>query len=239
MMEWFAKLFEDKKFLTYAIKVCAIFGPGFLAIGYFERQAFIELDWLKLVSLSGIFSVAFTLPLFVLLFVFVNLDPWMLGTRLGHKARKLTNARREAVSLAGDTDGLTKDEIKRLQVVEKKIDKTYSEIIDLKKEVDSLHTDLYSVVTIAWIYFIILFVVVAYCVAVDYIFVLNITFRELVYLLGWFFYVGTSLMTCGLWMLLSPKRFVARRWMRVILQVMGATLAVVGLFVAWKHAQFN
>ncbi len=75
-MDFLGKIFEDKKIFVAVIKISLLFGPGFIAVGYFNQQAFIELDWLKLLSIAALFTATFTLPTMIVLWVLKVLLLW-------------------------------------------------------------------------------------------------------------------------------------------------------------------
>ena len=90
---------EDERVFKNIFKASCYFFPGFLLIFFYDRNLFMQLDWLKLVTLSLIYTIMLSLPSIIFSWASMNL-PIFNDIRILKKysnRNKIVNKKNEAL----------------------------------------------------------------------------------------------------------------------------------------------
>lgn len=199
----FGKILENKKLFETIIKFCLLIAPGFLAIGYFKREIFLELDWLKLVSVSVLFTLALVGPSLIVVWMVHNIFPRLPWWKL---KRRIRQAEIENISLGSrllqslgeiESNSSEKADAKALIAKNKKLMKRIQNAKDdidaANEKASTLSYDLLDILTNYWIYPFSLLIFVLLYMWKSYFLGQHIAFKGLVGELMPFFYLPAPL----------------------------------------------
>ncbi|MEK7561651.1 MAG: hypothetical protein AAB541_02210 [Patescibacteria group bacterium] len=216
------KFFKDSAIIENFIKLCLIFGPGFLAFGYFERGIFIELDWFKLLAVSALFSFIFIAPFIVINWLGMNFMPWKLKLDLHGSRRKTTKQISKTAQIRNEFDSILRSlmskkisakDSKYLNKLKRSIGKQEHENKQALASIESSQKKLYAahqnlkirfwdVLIRNWFYLGILFINVLVLVATDYFsHTKHLAFKAVVTYLAQLQYIILPPLLVGLWLI--------------------------------------
>jgi hypothetical protein len=201
------KLFSDTELFGSVVRLCMLFGPGFIAVGFYEREIFINLDWFKLLSVSALFSVVLVFPSVVAGWILRNSVVWVISLRMRRPEKGLQKLKVNNKVLADRLENAL-DEVKKIDNIPAKlridveelhdkcrehgviIEELGKRLSDLRKGMASLNQGFYQVILSDWSALTLLFFSVVTFVGVDFVSAkLQTDLRHLVYFLAKIFYV--------------------------------------------------
>jgi hypothetical protein len=235
-----ARIFQDKKFLEATAKLSLFFGPGFMVIAYFKRLTFLELDWLKLLSLSALFSAVFVLPVMFTIWLLESIIPFRQQRKLKAVLKKSAQTKvdiqqQRTILEQISKEDLSEDERGEVARVGLEIDsmlasmdstnedatKAYEEIAEYAS-----NKDVYATIQANWHLFALLFVQVLIFIGGDYF--LHPTKRVTLYfLLKWltfYYYLFMPLLLTGVWLVTFKQHLTYRRFTQRLIQIIGLIL---------------
>lgn len=232
----FNKIFEDKIFLSYIIKAACVIGPGFITIGYFESQLFLDLDWLKLVSLSIAFSSFFVLPAIGLAYLDINFLPWKLKFQLNRLKKQAVLINTKLAEFSVETNDTTLDmpsntDDLELAKLRKKIHQLFNKIANAEETMAKRNIDFYAVIIKGPILFIAFFMVVLTQISIDYLLNYDTTTRDFLEILIWSMWVALPLFAVGNFLCLKGKLLTKRKFLQLTFLITGTLLMSVSFVI--------
>jgi hypothetical protein len=250
------KFLKDVKSLELFAKIALVFGPGLLALAYFKYDLFSQLEWLKVVSLAGVFAAVLAGPVFFTIWFLCNYPFWRdkrLLRRLLKRINKSQKAteddpRRIQQALKDARKQKNKEEIERLKGREEDASSYLKELAAMAAEQETLIKELdakqkkyqfYSVTFESWHALVILSVEVILFVGVDYFWTHHTSFRDLVsfiFLISFVFFPVMVVANVWLGDIVAHTKQTSRRitfWIGArLLQVIGcAVLTIAGVWL--------